>query len=290
MDCNTPTDMLFSFKGFSKRGGCTGPHGDGWGVAFFEGRAARVFLDPMACASSPLAAFLRDHPIKTLQAVAHIRQKTRGRVRLANTHPFMRELWGRHWVFAHNGTVKGARALKLGRFNPVGQTDSERAFCHLLEALRADFKNGPTEPHELWEAVADVAGRIARLGTFNFVMGNGEHLFARCDTKLCYIIRQAPFGRATLKDEDVSIDFSAVTTSRDRVAVVATAPLTVDEVWTHGVPASLWVFKRGRVVATLASGKPKPSTAAAATRTHSESAPPAEHNTRSSPIEAGIAG
>lgn len=256
MDCNTPTDLVFSFRGFSKRGGATGPHRDGWGLAFFEGRAARLFLDPGACAVSPLADFFRRTPVKTLQAVAHIRKKTRGHVKLANTHPFQRELWGRHWVFAHNGTVRDAHTLKLGRFSPVGTTDSEHAFCALLEALRASFRAPPERPEALWELIADEAGRIARRGTFNFVMGNGEHLFARCDTRLCHIVRRHPFGRATLKDEDVTIDFGSVTTARDRVAVIATTPLTVDETWVHGEPATLWVFKRGRLVAEMPSGVP----------------------------------
>lgn len=256
MDCNTPTDILFSFAGFSKRGGCTGPHSDGWGMAFFEERAARVFLEPRACADSPLAEFLRHHSIKTLQAIAHIRRKTRGVVKLANTHPFMRELWGRAWVFAHNGTVRGAIKLPLGRFRPMGETDSEHAFCALLEALWTRFGDAPpSDPRELWETIARVGGEIAEAGTFNFVLADGEHLFARCDTRLSYIIRQAPFGKATLKDDDIAVDFNAVTTSDDRVAVIATTPLTVDEVWTQGEPASMWVFTRGNVVATLPSGR-----------------------------------
>jgi len=49
----------------------------------------------------------------------------------------------------------------------------------------------------------------------------------------------------------VSVNFDAVTTPRDRVAVVATAPLTVDEVWTHGEPGTLWVFRKGKLAATL---------------------------------------
>ncbi len=255
MDCNTPTDLVFSFRGFSRRGGDTGPHQDGWGLAFFEGRAARLFLDPSPCARSPLAGFLRETPIKTLQAVAHIRKKTRGRVRLANTHPFLRELWGRHWVFAHNGTVRDASALRLGRFRPVGTTDSEHAFCVLMESLRSAFRDPPDDPRALWEVLAWEAGRIARRGTFNVHLADGEHLYARCDTRLCHIVRKHPFGRATLQDEDVSVDFGAVTTARDRVAVVATRPLTRDEAWTPCEPATLTVFRRGRVRATLPSGK-----------------------------------
>lgn len=254
MQCNTPTDIVFSFTGFACRGGKTGPHADGWGLAFYERRAARIFVETSPCADSPLAAFLRQHSIKTELAIAHIRQKTRGQVKLANTHPFQRELWGRAWVFAHNGKVHGlARKKKLGRFRPIGDTDSEYAFCVLLEALRSGFADYPTSARALREAIAEVGSEISAHGTFNFLLGDGEYLYARCATRLCYIVRQAPFGRATLADEEVSVDFSAVTTPRDRVAVVATTPLTRDEVWTHGVPGSLWVFRHGRVVAALTS-------------------------------------
>jgi len=258
MECNTPTDIVFSFAGFRNRGGKTGPHTDGWGLAFYEGYAARVFLDPASSADSPLAAFLHTHSIATELAVAHIRRRTRGSIALANTHPFQRELWGRAWVFAHNGTVRGIKKKKLARFHPIGSTDSEYAFCYLLESLRAKFKTYPRTTTALREAIADVGSEIAKHGTFNFLLGDGSHLYARCDTKLCFIIRKAPFGKATLADADVSVDFSRVTTPKDRVAVVATAPLTRDEVWTQGKPGTLWVFHRGSLVATLPSPNRRP--------------------------------
>lgn len=253
MECNVLTDIVFSFAGLSGRGGRHGPHGDGWGLALYDGPVARVFLEPAAAADSPLARFVRDHPIKTLLAIAHVRRKTRGAVNLANTHPFVRELWGRHFVFAHNGTVVRARSRRLGRFRPIGRTDSEHAFCALLGALEHEFPAGPPGAVALAEAVAAHAGRIGRDGTFNMLLGDGHQLFARCATKLHYIVRQAPFARATLADEDLSVDFAAVTTPRDRVAIVATMPLTRDETWTAGEPNTLWVFRKGRLVRTLAS-------------------------------------
>ena len=254
MECNTPTDITFSFAGFALRGGETGPHGDGWGLAFYEGNAARIFLEPRPSAESPLAEFLRTHSIKTKLAIAHIRRKTRGNVALANTHPFWRELWGRAWVFAHNGTVRGVERRKLGRYNPIGGTDSEYAFCLLLEGLRTSFRDAyPKSTHELQEAIAGLGSELSKHGTFNFLLGDGTSLYARCDTRLCSIVRKAPFGRATLADDDISVDFAAVTTPRDRVAVVATTPLTRDEQWTPGVPETLWVFRQGKLVATRSS-------------------------------------
>ncbi|MEC7823511.1 MAG: class II glutamine amidotransferase, partial [Pseudomonadota bacterium] len=41
MSANTPTDLCFSFTGLTRRGGETGPHKDGWGVAFYEGKGVR---------------------------------------------------------------------------------------------------------------------------------------------------------------------------------------------------------------------------------------------------------
>lgn len=253
MECNVPTDIVFSFSGLRQRGGRTAPHADGWGLALYEGRAARVFLEPSACCESPLARFVADNPIKTLLAVGHIRKRTRGPTTLANTHPFVRELWGRHWAFAHNGTLRTVRRMKLGRFQPIGTTDSEHAFCVLLESLRSAFPEHPKRLRDLWEAVADVGGEIGAHGSFNFLLGDGRHLYARCGTRLCHLVRKAPFGAAVLADDDVRIDFAEVTTPRDRVAVVATTPLTTNEAWTQGNPGELWVFDGGVLRATLPS-------------------------------------
>jgi glutamine amidotransferase len=253
MECNVPTDIVFSFSGLALRGGARGPHADGWGLALYEKRSVRTFLEPAAAANSALAAYIRSHPIKTLLAIAHVRKRTRGPVNLANTHPFVRELWGRHFTFAHNGTVRGVKKQPLGRFRPIGTTDSEHAFCAVMNHLDRSFPKGYPEPSALAKAVARVGRDLGERGTFNFLLADGRQLFARCATKLCYIVRKAPFAKATLADDDLSIDFSTVTTPRDRVAIIATAPLTRDEQWTIGQPGQMWVFRRGQLAETLSS-------------------------------------
>ena len=257
MECNVPTDIVFSFSGLALRGGARGPHADGWGLALYEGRAVRSFLEPAAAAGSKLAAYVRSYPIKTLLAVAHVRKRTRGPVSLANTHPFVRELWGRHFTFAHNGTVRGVKKVALKRFHPIGTTDSEHAFCVLLDRLTSAFPRGypqeASEKERLWRVVAKAGHELGSSGTFNFLLADGVHLFARCATKLCYIVRKAPFTRATLADDDLSVDFAEVTTPRDRVAIIATAPLTRDEEWTMGRAGEMWVFRRGKLERTLRS-------------------------------------
>ncbi len=253
MECNVPTDIVFSFSGLAMRGGLKGPHADGWGLALYEQRAVRLFLEPAAAAHSPLARYVRENPIKTLLAIAHVRRRTRGKVALRNTHPFVRELWGRQLVFAHNGTLRRIRRQPLGRFRPIGETDSEYAFCALLERLRRRFRSYPRPAQPLWEAVARFASELGSAGTFNFLLGDGSHLYARCATRFHYLIRKAPFRHATLADDDVTVDFASVTTPRDRVAVVATQPLTRDEQWMTGRPGQMWVFRGGALRATLDS-------------------------------------
>ncbi|MFY7939527.1 MAG: class II glutamine amidotransferase, partial [Burkholderiaceae bacterium] len=107
MSCKLPATINFSFEGFATRGGQTDEHRDGWGIAFFEDEGCRMFLDTLSSVSSPIANLIKHYPIKSRYVIAHIRKATEGSggVALQNCHPFQRELWGRPWIFAHNGQV-----------------------------------------------------------------------------------------------------------------------------------------------------------------------------------------
>ena len=76
MNCNVPTDIVFSFTGFALRGGRTDHHQDGWGIAFFEGAGVRHFVDHEAAVESPIAELIKHYPIKSLNVIAHIRKAT----------------------------------------------------------------------------------------------------------------------------------------------------------------------------------------------------------------------
>ncbi|GJE04354.1 class II glutamine amidotransferase [Methylobacterium isbiliense] len=244
MSANVPTDIRFSFAGLARRGGETGPHGDGWGIAFYEGRGCRSFHDPEASARSEIARLIRQYPIKSRIVVAHVRRANRGRVALENTHPFSRELWGRTFTFAHNGQLKGVKRLALGRFRPVGTTDSEHAFCWMLGRLEARWKTLP-RPTLLDGAVRALAAELHGLGVFNMLLTDSRTLYAHCGKRLCYLTRRAPFGTATLIDEDWRVDFSEETTPHDIVTVVATQPLTRDERWIDLPPGTVLAFRLG---------------------------------------------
>ncbi|MBW7901563.1 MAG: class II glutamine amidotransferase [Rhodocyclaceae bacterium] len=253
MNCNVPTDICFSFTGFQARGGATDVHADGWGIAFFEGRGARLFLDPQPSCASPVARLVREYPIRSKNVVAHIRKATLGTVALENTHPFMREAWGRYWIFAHNGHLPDFAPALDGSFLPVGNTDSERAFCWLLQTLRRDCGDAAPDHDRIFETAQKVACEVGALGEFNFLLAGSDFLIAHASTQLAWIVRQAPFAEAHLKDEDVTVDFSEVTTPDDRVAVIATVPLTDNEAWQTMPPGTLWLFAEGAPVRQAAT-------------------------------------
>jgi len=97
--------------------------------------------------------------------------------------------------------------------------------------------------------------RLAAHGTFNMLLSNGQALWAHGTTRLHYLERRHPFGPAQLQDEDVRVDFAAETTAQDRVAVVATEPLTRDEPWIAFEPGELKVFVDGRLMPAINPGR-----------------------------------
>ena len=244
MNCNTPTDIVFSFEGFRLRGGLTDHHADGFGIGFFEGRGVRLFHDDKPSAHSPVADLVRAYQIKSENVIAHIRKATQGAVSLQNCHPFVRELWGRYWVFAHNGDLKDFRPRLHGHFHPVGATDSEHAFCWIMQELAKSHADVPSVA-ELTITLRELAARIAPHGTFNFLLSNGQALWAHASTQLYYIERRYPFAEAQLADEDVRVDFATQTAPNDKVAVIVTAPLTSNETWHAFGHRELKVFVDG---------------------------------------------
>lgn len=248
MNCATPTDITFSFRGFSQRAGITSDHCDGFGIAFFEDKACRLFVDNQSAVNSPIAELVRNYPIKSRNVIAHIRKATQGIINLENSHPFIRELWGRHWIFAHNGDLKDFHPKLSGSFTPVGDTDSELSFCYLLDVLVQRF--GFSEPNieDIFQVLCEIAPQIAEYGTFNFILSNGQAMFTYATTKLHWLVREYPFKPAQLIDLDVEVDFSQVTTPQDRVAVITTEPLTKNETWTAYQAGEMILFQHGKVM------------------------------------------
>jgi glutamine amidotransferase len=79
-------------------------------------------------------------------------------------------------------------------------------------------------------------------------MSDSKYLYAHCSTKLVWITRKAPFGKAKLVDDDVTVDFNHQLKENDIITVLATAPLTDNEVWLRARKGDFLVFKDGQQV------------------------------------------
>lgn len=250
MNCNSSATITFAFTGFVERGGRTADHVDGWGVAYYERSGSRVFHDDQPASESKLAAFLREYPIKSKIVLAHLRKATQGEVTLANCHPFQREWLGQTWLFANNGDLRNFHPHLRGPYMPVGTTDSERAFCWMMQELRDRFADRQRPPtwEELAPHIAEITEGIARHGNFNYLLSNGDALYAHCSSKLHMLERRYPFAKVRLVDCDVELDLSTINPPSDRIIVVATEPITSQEPWQAFETGECKVFVNGEQV------------------------------------------
>jgi glutamine amidotransferase len=231
------------------RGGGTGPHADGWGIAWYDGRAAEIYKQPEPAAHSRCFSLLADLPRMSGLVIAHLRRANppefgRGR---ANTHPFDREMGGRTWVFAHNGKLAGIHAdprFATSRFLPVGDTDSEAAFCYLLERLadQAPAAPGHISSGHLEATLRDAVEELSALGELNFLLADGFHLIEYATGRLHLLERPC-----SAKGCD------------DAAVFLAAEPLTA-EAWAPLAPRTIHVFATGRrsVLATHGPSSPAP--------------------------------
>lgn len=253
---NQSVTPSFSFRGFRHRGDC---NPDGWGLAAFPDGSAQIFKEPVQAGSSELAKFLRDYRrLSSRIFIAHVRYGNVGGKSLANTHPFCREVGGKHFVFCHNGTLKYKEfAQRLdGRFTPVGTTDSEYALCTLLTwILQEDVSSTD------FTRIRKHLREVNQYGSMNLLFSDGQHLFAYHDRSgyngLCFAHRQAPFERVSLRDEDWEVDLAEQKHPDQFGFVIATKPLT-DEEWTDVGRGSLLVIRDGQKIFPNASEGKEP--------------------------------
>lgn len=267
-----PATLSISLGRFSERGGLRAPHRDGWGVAFYSGRDVRRLRDTEAASGSRGMAFLREQDYRSRIILAHVRQATLGAVTLENTQPFARELGGRMHTFAHNGDlpeIGQVAAGTLGRFRPLGDTDSEQAFCLLLSHLEPLWAQ--TQPPALTERLTTlvrVAALLRRLGTANFLYSDSEYLFVhghertqestgRIEPPGLYTLFRSCPSRSDGRDEKrVGEGLTLqLNTARQRVSLVASVPLT-EETWTPVQAGEILVLAAGEVVTKAAASEP----------------------------------
>ncbi|HWG43374.1 MAG TPA: class II glutamine amidotransferase [Gemmataceae bacterium] len=240
-----PISADFSIHEFAGRGT---ENADGWGLAWYPDRAVAVVKEPVRWGQTPYTSFLESYPgLRSSLYIAHVRRQTTGSApTYADTHPFTRELNGRDYCFAHNGTLRGRIGeLPLGRYRPVGVTDSERAFCYLLETIA--HQTEPLTAEEDWRSLHTELTELNELGQLNCLLSDGQRLFCYHDQAgykgLTFRKISLRDGEARrFEDEELTIDLAEGTVNHG--FVVATNPLSVHG-WKRFHPGELLVLEKG---------------------------------------------
>lgn len=251
--------LTFSLHTLASHGRKADSSHDGWGVAFYQGADVALFREPSAAGDSELVHYLESHGPSTSLAISHIRHATRGGVQLSNTQPFMRAMGGTTHVFAHNGDLPGvgdSLAVPSGGYHPIGQTDSEQAFCALLARLSPLWTLEVPPPLEARFAILyEFSAELRNLGPANFLYADGDALFAHSHKR-----RQWATGKLSAPGLWLSqrhcqpIDPApsrmqgvAITTTTRHALIVASVPLSNDS-WTPLGEGELLAVRAGSVL------------------------------------------
>ena len=114
---------------------------------------------------------------------------------------------------AHNGQIPAVMECSTDFYHPIVTSDSEHAFCYLLSELRKKFTSRPAD-NELTDFLKANFDAFAELGVCNILLSDGDTIFAYCSTTLHWITRKAPFGKATLENQDLTVDFGTETSQK----------------------------------------------------------------------------
>lgn len=258
MSSRRATRLTFSLQALAARSGLGQSTRDGWGAAFYQGPDAALFREPVAASDSPLVRLLETQGPATHLALSHIRHATHGAISLANTQPFVRELGGRTHVFAHNGHLPGIgqdARFALRHFHPVGETDSEQAFCALMDRMQALWQPGtPPALEARMDVVTTFAAALREHGPANFLYADGEVLFAHGHRRIQDSGRIEPPGLFLLerechdKGEPLQEQGISIGCGYQQVVLLASVPLS-SESWRALAEGETVAVSAGQLVA-----------------------------------------
>jgi len=261
MSSNVPATVTYSLEEFSRHGGLTGRNKDGWGIAYYAQGDVRLVKEPLPASESACVRFIQDHPFSSALVMSHIRRATQGARTLTNCQPFVRELGGAMHVFAHNGNLDNQRlreGLSLGFHRPVGETDSEYAFCVLLGRLTHLWLRASSVPplSQRISIVDAFAQEVRGLGPANFLYADGDVLFVHGHKRihgerdirppgLHVLCRRCAASAGAVVAEGLVI---TPTTSEQHVVLVASVPLTREPAWRALREGELIAIRDGEIV------------------------------------------
>ncbi len=173
----SPAEYLKEFFSHSVR------HPHGWGM-MYEKQGRTIVKEPLRACDSALQASLTEHLCPQKHLLAHIRLATVGAVRQENCHPYSgTDISGREWTLIHNGTIYSGK-LNFQYFRKQsGDTDSERLFLALMDAVNEGVCRGKVSARARFETVNEFIIAHAPRNKLNLMIYDGEFLYVHKNLK-----------------------------------------------------------------------------------------------------------
>jgi len=253
---NVPITAKISLDIFQRRGEA---NPDGWGLAFYQNDRLQIIKEAHSATNSSLYDFMEKYThSKTI--LSHVRRSTRGIPSYLNTHPFYRRLKTKskdsEFAFAHNGTLTQIEKLRFKKYKPLGETDSEKAFCHILEILSEREITTWKEPD--FESIESNLREINDgMNTLNCIFSDGSFLFCYSDENdhnngLRFTKQIAPFGSVELVSHEERLGRvelrSEIPSAREQSGYLISTRILTRGDWTEFTKGELIVFRDGAIV------------------------------------------
>ncbi len=249
VNSNAPCKIDVHLKIYERKEEKEMPHG--WGIALYRDKIPFILREAITSPISELMAFLENYPsLESKILVTHVRFMTTGGVTLEDTHPFSRELFGERWVFVHSGTVREYENIPLKYYYPIGKTDSEHIFCHIMDNIR-DLGQNP-EIDALVAVFKRILPPLTKKGTLNFVLTNGSItiVFKSARASPLYYGKRKlePNVSLTYGDTDLEVTLTNSQSETINTFVISSTEMGRKD-WALMDPNQLFIIKHGELEA-----------------------------------------
>lgn len=231
-------------------------HSHGWGFGWYpdDNSSAMVTKDPVARGEQVLVDAITDWSnFRSTTFFCKIRGANKG-YNHTQTQPFSRSFAGRNWLFLHNGDLdktglEKLHGCKTRLLEPLGNTDSELAFCNLLSLIQEGDarKIADIEPNVLHSWFQ----RFDALGSSDMYLSDGDStvcFHGSQSPKQMYHTRiQPPNNQDVYTSEAAQISFNDPRDTYRTALIVSSSPFT-GEGWMQMQPGQMLIIRRGAIV------------------------------------------
>ncbi len=232
-----------------------GTHPLGWGVAWYpnDNQAAIVKKDPVARGTDIQLEKLADWEVFRSTVFFCKAKGAASGYTHHETQPFSRSFAGHDWLFMHNGDLDREQLAEMhtdkSRFlEPVGNTDSELAFCYLLGKIIE------TEARKLADVPAETVlqwfEQLDALGSADMCLSDGLTVVSYHGTQsareLYYTRHSPPDQTLAFNSETMLLDLHDPRDTYRTAFMISSAPFDAGS-WLQMQPGQMLIVRRGTI-------------------------------------------